>query len=167
MLAQHGAFNWAFTYFAFVKSQQPNQKGWLSSKVNTKSSFCIIQSLFPHSGKVSAPTTIPCPPRESPPQELRRPLPWLLVGEARPSTSAGEHGEPWLACVGSPSWPSPSGGGRKMLVWHIESTRQEKLFQKPQCVTKRTFGLLTATFAKLLFKKSQHTTAFSKSHIPT
>jgi hypothetical protein len=27
MLAQHGAFNWAFTYFAFVKSQQPNQRG--------------------------------------------------------------------------------------------------------------------------------------------
>jgi hypothetical protein len=34
--------------FAFVKSQQPNQRGWLPSKAIAKSSFCVVQtcSLF-------------------------------------------------------------------------------------------------------------------------
>jgi hypothetical protein len=30
--------------FAFVKSQQLNQRGWLPSKVTAKTSFCLVQT---------------------------------------------------------------------------------------------------------------------------
>jgi hypothetical protein len=36
-----GAFGWDFTCFAFAKSQQPNQRGWLSSKPTAKCSFFV------------------------------------------------------------------------------------------------------------------------------